>query len=75
MTVAELIEKLKLLPPTLRVFVPGYEGGLEDVVVGEETAVNLDVYDSDFYGRHDVDEGWQDRSGVVQGVVLFRARR
>lgn len=54
MTVKELIDKLQTLDPTLRVFIPGYEGGYEDIK-GDFGVDNfcLDVYDEWWYGPHE----------------------
>lgn len=76
MTVGELIAALKAHPGDLRVFVMGYEGGLDDPVVGSVIDVDLNVHDSSVYGPHAPrGEGWEKPSGAVRGIVLSRSGR
>ena len=42
MTVAELIEELKELPPDMLVMIPGYEGGYDNAEVWRNRVVVLD---------------------------------
>jgi hypothetical protein len=75
MSVADLIKVLQLFNPAWRVFVRGYEGGLQDpaVVSGK---VGLNVYDSDFYGPHgNLGNGWNDPTEIVNAVVIDRDGR
>ena len=53
MTVRELIEKLIELPPHIRVLKPGYEGGYEDIEVGEVSTYAEDVNTSWYFGPHE----------------------
>jgi len=75
LTVARLIYILEKLDPNLRVFVCGYEGGLQDpaIVSGK---VGLNVYDSDFFGPHgNLGDGWVDPTEIVDAVVIDRDGR
>lgn len=53
MTVAELIEKLQLLDPTLPVVVRGYEAGVNDIERADVCYIQRDAYDEWYYGQHD----------------------
>ncbi len=53
MTVAELIEQLGKLDPTLRVVTHGYEGGYDDVDGFRELEIALDVHKEWYYGPHE----------------------
>ena len=54
MTVAELIEFLKLQAPTLPVMVDGYEDGYRDITIEriKNRSVVLNVNDEFYYGEH-----------------------
>jgi hypothetical protein len=52
-TVSELIEKLQNLPPDLRVFVSGYEGGIDDLTYLVTVSVKLNVNPEHYYGAHE----------------------
>jgi len=56
MTVGELIEKLRAYPADVRVVVPGYEGGVDDIAEPEAVRLHLDVpaLAEDWYGPHQV---------------------
>ena len=65
MTVRELIESLsKIEDQDIRVIVKGYEGGYDDIVIGNGIDNNtpaivniaLDVNDEWYYGRHEMIE-------------------
>jgi hypothetical protein len=74
-SVAQLIKYLQLFDPTWRVFVRGYEGGLQDpvIVTGQ---VGLDVYDSSVYGPHGyLSEGWHEPTEIVNALVIDRDGR
>lgn len=76
MTVAELIDILKALPPTMRIMVQGYEGGLEDPTVSKPALLILDTIDSSVYGLHALKgEGWDGPTGTVKAVILKRSGR
>lgn len=53
MTVFELIERLKQLPPNVRVVTRGYEGGYCDITEIQEKKLRLNVHREWFYGPHD----------------------
>lgn len=52
-TIAELIQKLKSYPPELRVVLPGYEGGYNDLTRLGTINLALNVHPEDYYGNHD----------------------
>jgi hypothetical protein len=75
MTVKELIEQLQQLDPDLHVFTAGYEGGYNDVYVGEEMEIALNVHDEWYYGKHEdasTEYHVPDKSKykIVKGIVL-----
>ena len=68
MAVAELIEKLQQYPPEHRVFVDGYEGGIDDLTQVNHVFVKLDQHWENYYGRHeqlDPRDGTPDCEGLV----------
>jgi hypothetical protein len=68
MTVKQLIEHLQTLDPELRVFKPGYEGGIDDVEPGDVVDVELNHYTEWYYGKHEeIDEPTENS---VKGIVL-----
>lgn len=73
MTVAELMKFLGDYPPELRVVVPGYEDGYDDVdrrrIAVRE--IRLDVYTKWYYGRHGDAED-PGPGAVVSALVLGR---
>ncbi len=75
MTVKELIEQLQQLDPDLHVFTSGYEGGYNDVYVGEEMEIALNVHDEWYYGKHEdasTEYHVPDKSKykIVKGIIL-----
>jgi hypothetical protein len=71
MIVKELIEQLQQLDPELLVFVDGYEGGYDDVVISEVKDIALDVNNDWWYGVNDnYDETKHITNTVVKGIVL-----
>ena len=71
MTVKELIEQLQQLDPELHVFVDGYEGGYEDVVISEIKDIALNVNNDWWYGVNDnYDETKHIDNTVVKGIIL-----
>jgi len=74
MTIKELIEQLEQLDPDLHVFTAGYEGGFNDVYVGNEREIALNVHEEWYYGKHE-DANYsliEDKSKykIVKGIVL-----
>ena len=56
MNVNQLIKRLQMYPPDLRVVVRGYEGGYNDVDTFENLKIVLDYHSAWYYGKHeDVD--------------------
>lgn len=75
MTVKELIEQLQQLDPDLHVFTAGYEGGYNDVYIGNEMEIALDVHEEWYYGKHEdasTEYHVPDKSKfkIVKGVIL-----
>jgi hypothetical protein len=81
MTVAELIEQLNQLDPNFEVYVPGYEGGFDDVGTLSRIMVCKNFYYRDedwYYGNHEdinyVDKSAADISGynIATGIVICK---
>ena len=54
MTIAELIEQLKIYPHDLRVLTVGYEGGFNDISIRTKDIVfNVNDKDAWYYGPHE----------------------
>ena len=83
MTVRELIESLsKIEDKEIRVMVRGYEGGYDDIVIGNGIDNNtpaiqyiaLDVNDEWYYGRHervdDMYEATNSKYHIVKAIIL-----
>jgi hypothetical protein len=73
MTVKELIEHLQTLDPDLRVFVKGYEGGVDDKTsIPEPVDITLDVHTEWYYGQHEyTSTGYEPANKqIVKGIVL-----
>jgi hypothetical protein len=81
MTVKELIEQLNQLDPELDVYVPGYEGGFDDVNTLSRIMVCKNFYYRDddwYYGKHEdinyVNKSAADISGynIATGIVICK---
>jgi hypothetical protein len=80
MTVAELIEKLKVYPPDMRVFVEGYEYGFCDLEKIHEEEIALNATPQPTYGgRHDLKSNYppglypeEPPLEYIQGLVFPR---
>ena len=83
MTVRELIESLsKIEDKEIRVMVRGYEGGVDDIVIGNDIDNNtpaihyvaLDVNEEWYYGKHErVDDMYDVSNGeyhIVKAIIL-----
>jgi len=79
MTAKDLIDLLKKLPPDTRIFVKGYEGGLEDANWNNHIEnVALDFhFGSQYNGPHEVLDTEYDKKKakdrnltIVQGICL-----
>ena len=53
MNVDQLIKRLQMYPPDLRVVVRGYEGGYNDVDIFEKLKIVLDYHSAWYYGKHE----------------------
>lgn len=68
MTVSELIELLKTLPPDALVVTRGYEGGYCDVVGADKLSLVLNYNTAWYYGPHEtLDKVLMDQQ-IVDGV-------
>ncbi len=84
MTVKELIESLsKIEDQNIRVMVRGYEGGVDDIIIGNGIDNNtivipaivnvaLDVNEEWYYGRHEVQNFDHEYKGreIVNAIIL-----
>jgi hypothetical protein len=71
MVVRELIEKLKVLDPELRVFTKGYEGGYEDASFNDTISnFELDYYKEWWNGPHEMLHEEYPNEQTVKGIVL-----
>ena len=75
MTVKELIEQLQTLDPETYVFIVGYEGGFNDIVVSKEVEIALDYHGQWYYGKHEeVDNIYyvpdKTKYTIVKGIIL-----
>jgi hypothetical protein len=52
MTVEELIAKLNEYPGDLRVLIPGYEDGFNDITLIKEKEIVPDFFQEWYYGQH-----------------------
>jgi hypothetical protein len=67
MNVNQLIKRLQMYPPDLRVVVSGYEGGYNDVGTFENLKIVLDYNKSWYYGKHeDVDSLYGNNSELLK---------
>ena len=53
MNVDQLIKRLQMYPPDLRVVVRGYEGGYNDVDTFENLKLVLNYHSAWYYGKHE----------------------
>jgi hypothetical protein len=53
MNVNQLIKRLQMYPPDLRVVVRGYEGGYNDVDTFENIKIVLNYHEEKYYGKHE----------------------
>ena len=53
MNVNQLIKRLQMYPPDLRVVVSGYEGGYNDVDTFENLKIVIDYHEEWYYGKHE----------------------
>ena len=53
MNVNQLIKRLQMYPPDLRVVVRGYEAGYNDVDTFEKLKIVLDYHSAWYYGKHE----------------------
>jgi hypothetical protein len=72
MTVGELIEKLSAFDKDMRVFVDGYEGGLDDPKEPRSNWVVLDYHEHDYYGRHEYHHCTDMKPADCSAVIIPR---
>ena len=74
MTIGELIEKLSEFDPNLHVFIPGYEGGYADPIIGDEDVFELGVNVEWYYGPHtklSPENPPRIDKNIVKGITLY----
>ena len=70
MTVQQLIQHLQTVDPQLRVFVPGYEGGLNDIIFDSKLQnVQLNKNNHWYYGAHE--QSHIQTESTIPGIVLY----
>ena len=73
MTVIELIEKLKTIEdPNTKVFVKGYEGGLDDATFDTKLHnILLNVNSEWYYGKHELTyNNNSDTHKIIGGIII-----
>jgi hypothetical protein len=73
MTVIELIEKLKTVEdPNTKVFVKGYEGGLDDATFDTKLHnILLNVNSEWYYGKHELTyNNNSDTHKIIGGIII-----
>ena len=75
MNVNQLIKRLQMYPPDLRVVVRGYEGGYNDVDTFENLKIVLDYHSAWYYGKHeDANTKYyvpdKTKYTIVKGIIL-----
>lgn len=80
MTVQQLIDKLSQQDPDAQVFIPGYEGGLDDIGEMCHGMVCRNYYREWYYGKHEelsrTDKSPADLSAytTVKGIILIKGQ-
>lgn len=74
MKVSDLIEQLKLQPQHLDVMVPGYEGGLDDIIGSYVRPVLLNVNPEAWVGPHEGLGLHENAKGAVDAIILRSTR-
>jgi hypothetical protein len=71
MNVDQLIKRLQMYPPDLRVVVRGYEGGYNDVDTFENLKIVLDYHSEWYYGKHELTYTNNSKTHkIVEGVII-----
>ncbi len=71
MNVDQLIKRLQMYPPDLRVVVRGYEGGYNDVDTFENLKIVLDYHSAWYYGKHeDVDSLYGNNAAQLKTTAV-----
>ena len=71
MNVNQLIKRLQMYPPDLRVVVRGYEGGYNDVDTFENLKLVLDYHSAWYYGKHeDVDSLYGNNAAQLKTTAV-----
>lgn len=79
MNIEQLINKLKEYPPDTKVFVDGYEAGLDELTEVNHAPILLDDYpENDVFGPHqeirpdEISKYVLDGRKVIHGIILPR---
>ena len=73
MTVNELINKLLDYPSNMRVLTLGYEGGLNDIEVRQDSVVfNVNNTDTWYMGTHDYAKYMDNENNGTECVIIGR---
>jgi hypothetical protein len=71
MNVKNLIEILKKYPEDNLILLEGYEGGLSEIGVIQESTVKLNQNKEDYYGPHEKSEN--DEPSDINAIIFYRA--
>lgn len=79
MTKKELLEILKLYPDEIRIFVSGYENGLQIVETVQEVRISPSKHDDEnLFGTHEISTNIKDETAILisrnsdkNGTVLY----
>ena len=82
MTTKALIKILSSLPPYTKVFIDGYEGGIDDINRIYYSKIALNVNDTEYDGDHEdpmsgeeVERYKSENKKIVKGVIISRMNR
>lgn len=70
MTVQELIDRLKLFDPKLRIVTNGYEGGYTEIDTLDKLRIALDVNTEWYYGKHELADDYSVRDKLKEYTVV-----
>ena len=80
LTVKQLIEHLKGFDPEHSVFIPGYEGGVQECVGPKSSKVALNVHSTEewWYGEHEEvftselrEKYLSENKQIIEGIIIL----
>ena len=80
LTVEQLIEHLKTFHPETPVFIPGYEGGVQECVGPKSIEIAIDVHDVEewWYGKHEEvftpklrEKYLSENKQIIEGIIII----